>query len=164
MKCSITEKTTEVFTVEKKERKRAPRKNEGAPSKYTPKYATDLLRIIRKRKCTIPYACLEMGIDFATAKTWSKDPRKPEFCAAYKKAKDFQKENIIQSMVDGSINPVAGIFLLKCNHKFIEHEKERALKLKEKELAARLKGVITDAPNISISFSEATPEDHPGQS
>lgn len=90
----------------------------GRPTKYEPQYPQLLLdyfheEIFERQKLPFlsRFAREVAGVCQDTAIEWTK--KYPEFSEAYKKAKDMQKEYLIEQGLSGKINTVFAIFTAK---------------------------------------------------
>ena len=65
---------------------------------------------------SLPLMCgfaAKIGVNEHTLLKWSKDPDKPEFCTAYKKAKMLQKNMLVQNGMENLYNAPFTIFVAK---------------------------------------------------
>ena len=101
-----------------------PIKPKGRTPEYSQAKADKYIKYMKRTKCSLTKAAEHIGHDVHTIVTWSRLKRNP-FHAAYKKAKELQRQWLEDGLKEGTIHPSAGIFLLKCNHKYIEHDKDQ---------------------------------------
>lgn len=69
-----------------------------------------------KEPCDLPlfgYFAASNNIDQVTLERWAKDPGKPEFCRAWKKAKKCQERILAVNGMNGSYNTAFAIFTAK---------------------------------------------------
>ena len=135
----------------KKATNKAPAKR-GQPTKYTKTFAANWLKHVESGMGLIE-ASHKMGITHDALLDWI--PIHSDIKSTHKKAKEIVENRIITSADAGQMNPAWAMFRLKCNHGYVESDKQQNIDIKREELAARIAGDVNDEKEIKISFTEA---------
>ncbi len=122
--------------------KRDPRPGEGRPSKYKPEYCDMIIQYFDKPPQQVVYKetyysdgtlksrepivlgaqlptyqgfAHSIGVDAATLRRWGSDESKPEFCAAYARARELQEHILVVNAIGGQYNSQFAQFYAKNN-------------------------------------------------